>query len=181
MVYLIVLIILAGLTLLLVLLYNRLISLKNQTENAWSQIDVQLKRRSDLIPNLVEAVKGYMKHEKETLTKLTELRSKLITGDVNEKAKANNQFSDALKTIFAVAENYPKLKASKNFLSLQEELSSTENKISYSRQFYNDSVYGLNTSVESFPTNILANIFNFSKKQYFEAEEGARQPVKVSF
>ncbi len=181
MAYLIILVIFGGLTLLFVLLYNRLIGLKNQTENAWSQIDVQLKRRYDLIPNLVEAVKGYMKHEKETLTKLTELRSKLITGDVNEKAKANNQFSDALKTIFAVAENYPKLKASKNFLSLQEELSSTENKISYSRQFYNDSVYGLNTATETFPTNILANIFNFSKKQYFEAEEVAKQPVKVSF
>lgn len=174
-------IILAVILLLLVLIYNRLVSLRNQSENAWSQIDVQLKRRYDLIPNLVEAVKGYMKHEKETLKMVTELRSKLITGNIQEKAKANNKFSAALKSIFAVAESYPKLKANTNFLNLQEELSATENKISYSRQFYNDAVYSLNTSIQSFPSNILAKIFNFSKKEYFEVEEQAKGPVKVKF
>lgn len=181
MVLTVILIILGGILLLFILAYNKLVNLKNQTENAWSQIDVQLKRRYDLIPNLVETVKGYMKHERETLKSITELRSHLITGNVNEKAKANNAFSSALKTIFAVAENYPRLKASKNFLSLQEELSATENKISYARQFYNDSVYGLNTSIESFPTNIVAGIFNFTKKQYFEIEEEAKKAVKVQF
>ncbi len=177
----ILLVILAGIVLLFILIYNRLVSLKNQTENAWSQIDVQLKRRYDLIPNLVDTVKGYMKHEKEILTMVTELRSRLISGNVEEKAKANNQFSNALKSIFAVAESYPKLKASKNFLNLQDELSATENKISYARQFYNDSVYGLNTAIESFPTNIVSIIFNFSKKDYFAVEEEAKKPVKVNF
>jgi len=177
----ILIVILTGIVLLFILAYNKLVSLRNQTENAWSQIDVQLKRRYDLIPNLVESVKGYMKHEKETLTKLTELRSKLISGNMNEKAKANNQFSDALKSIFAVAENYPKLKANTNFLNLQEELSATENKISYSRQFYNDAVYGLNTAIDSFPTNIISGMFNFSKKEYFGVNENEKKPVKVNF
>ena len=181
MVYTAYVVVLAGLLLLFVLIYNRLVSLRNQTENAWSQIDVQLKRRYDLIPNLVEAVKGYMKHEKETLKTVTELRTKLITGNIQDKAKANNQFSNALKSIFAVAESYPKLKADTNFLNLQEELSATENKISYSRQFYNDAVYSLNTAIQSFPSNILASLFNFSKKEYFEIEEQAKGPVKVKF
>ena len=174
-------IILAGILLLFILMYNRLVGLRNQTENAWSQIDVQLKRRYDLIPNLVEAVKGYMKHEKETLKLVTELRTKLITGDIHQKAKANDQFSNALKSIFAVAESYPKLKANTNFLNLQEELSATENKISYSRQFYNDAVYSLNTAVESFPSNVIANLFNFSKKEYFEVSEQDKKHVKVQF
>lgn len=181
MAYITVLIILGGILLLVILAYNKLVSLRNQTENAWSQIDVQLKRRHDLVPNLVNTVKGYMKHEKDTLTSITELRTKLITGDINSKAKANNQFSNILKSIFAVAENYPKLQASKNFLNLQEELSSTENKISYSRQFYNDAVYSLNTAAESFPTNLIAKIFGFSKKEYFGIEEEARKLVKVEF
>ena len=181
MAYLSLLIFLGGIVLLFVLAYNKLVSLKNQTENSWSQIDVQLKRRYDLIPNLVESVKGYMKHEKRILETVTSLRSKLIKGDVNEKEKANNQFSNALKSIFAVAENYPKLQASKNFLNLQDELSATENKISYARQFYNESVYNLNTAVGSFPTNAIAKIFNFSKKEYFGVEEEAKKSVKISF
>ena len=177
----ILIIVLIGIVLLFILAYNKLISFRNQTENAWSQIDVQLKRRYDLIPNLIETVKGYMKHEKETLKNITELRAKLVNGSVNEKAKANSQFSNLMNGIFAIAENYPKLKASKNFLGLQEELSATENKISYARQFYNDSVYGLNTAIESFPTNVIAGIFNFSKKEYFEIEGEARKSVKVQF
>ena len=175
------LIILAGILVLFILMYNKLVNLRNQSENAWSQIDVQLKRRADLIPNLIESVKGYIKHEKEHLQMVTELRSKLVNGNVHEKAEANNQFSNALKTIFAVSENYPKLKANTNFLNLQEELSATENKISYSRQFYNDSVYGLNTAIESFPSNIMAKLFNFSQKEYFEIDEQDRKLVKVKF
>ena len=172
MAYLIVLVILLGIFLLFILAYNKLVGLRNQTENAWSQIDVQLKRRYDLIPNLVSSVKCYMKHEKGVLNRVTELRSRLITGNVNEKAKANNQFSNALKSIFAVAENYPKLQASKNFLNLQDELSATENKISYARQFYNDSVYSLNTAVESFPGNVIAGMFHFSKMEFFDLPDG---------
>ena len=181
MAYVTLLIILGGLVLLFVLAYNKLVSLRNQTENAWHQIDVQLKRRHDLIPNLVSTVKGYMKHEQTTLKTLTELRSSLIKGDINSKARANNQFSNLLKSIFAVAENYPKLQASKNFLNLQEELSATENKISYSRQFYNDAVYNLNTAAESFPTNLIASLCKFSKKPYFGIEESERKLVKVEF
>lgn len=181
MTYVTLLIILGGLVLLIILAYNKLVSLRNQTENAWHQIDVQLKRRHDLIPNLVSTVKGYMKHEQSTLTRLTELRSNLIKGDINSKAKANNQFDNLLKSIFAVAENYPKLQASRNFLNLQEELSATENKISYSRQFYNDAVYNLNTAIESFPTNVIAGLFRFSKKEYFGVEESERKLVKVEF
>jgi LemA protein len=172
---------LGGIVLLVILAYNKLVSLRNQTENAWSQIDVQLKRRYDLIPNLVSAVKGYMKHEKGVLEKVTELRSGLIKGDVNSKEKTNNMLSSALKSIFAVAEDYPKLMASTNFLNLQEELSATESKISYARQFYNDAVYNLNTATQSFPTNIIASVFNFSEKEYFGIEETARKPVKVEF
>jgi len=181
MLYITLLIILGGLVLLVILAYNKLVSLRNQTENAWHQIDVQLKRRHDLIPNLVNTVKGYMKHEQSTLKTLTELRSNLVKGDINSKARANDQFSNILKSIFAVAENYPKLQASRNFLNLQEELSATENKISYSRQFYNDAVYNLNTTIESFPTNIIAGIFKFSKKLYFGVEESEKRLVKVEF
>jgi LemA protein len=181
MAYIALLIVLGVVVLLFVLFYNKLVSLKNQTENAWSQIDVQLKRRSDLIPNLVEAVKGYMNHEKTTLKNLTELRTKIMSGSVKSKAKANDQLSDVFKTIFAVAENYPRLKASKNFLHLQDELSATENKISYARQFYNDAVYGLNNAVQSFPTNLIANMFGFSKKEFFEATQSEKRLVKIKF
>ena len=164
-----------------VLTYNSFVRLRNRIENSWAQIDVQLKRRYDLIPNLVESVKGYMKHEKTVLTEITKARTSLITGDLKDRAQASNQITEALKTIFAVAENYPKLKASKNFLQLQEELSGTESKIAYSRQFYNDSVLVFNQKVQSLPSNILANMFAFKEKEYFEIEEEAKKPVKVKF
>ncbi len=161
--------------------YNSFVSLTTQTDNAWSQIDVQLKRRYDLIPNLVESVKGYMKHEKGVLTEITKARAALLKGDVADKAKASDQISNALKTIFAVAENYPKLKASKNFLMLQEELSGTESKIAYARQFYNDSVMDLNTKVQHFPSNIIAKMSGFTEKDFFKTEGKERGAVKVSF
>lgn len=161
--------------------YNRFISLTTQADNAWSQIDVQLKRRYDLIPNLVESVKGYMKHEKGVLTEITKARAALVKGDIADKAKASDQISHALKTIFAVAENYPKLKASKNFLVLQEELSGTESKIAYARQFYNDSVMDLNTNVQHFPSNIVAKLAGFAEKEFFKTEGKERGAVKVSF
>src|SRR3989339_1603220 len=149
----IVLIIVGAIILGIILLYNRLIRLRLRVTNAWSQIDVQLKRRYDLIPNLVSAVKGYMKHEKGVLEEVTKARTSLITGSMATKAKASNQITEALKSIFAVAENYPQLKANENFLQLQEELSGTENKIAYSRQHYNDMVMTYNTKRETFPNN----------------------------
>ena len=161
--------------------FNSLISLKNRVDNAWSQIDVQLKRRYDLIPNLVSTVKGYMKHEKGTLTDITKLRSQLITGNMEQKAKASNMITDALKTIFAVAENYPDLKASENFKMLQEELSGTESKISYARQFYNDNVMVLNNKIQQFPSNMVANIMNLNQREFFRTEEGEKKAVKVEF
>lgn len=164
-----------------VYVYNRFVTLNTRVDNAWSQIDVQLKRRYDLIPNLIESVKGYMKHEKGVLTEITKARASLMTGSVVEKAKASDQISQALKTIFAVAENYPKLKASKNFLMLQEELSGTESKIAYARQFYNDSVMGLNTKVQHFPSNIIAKLANYSEREFFKTEGVEREAVKVSF
>ncbi|MEK6922281.1 MAG: LemA family protein [Nanoarchaeota archaeon] len=164
-----------------ILTYNGFIRLRNRIENALSQIDVQLKRRYDLIPNLIESVKGYMKHERGVLTEITKARSSLIKGNIHEKARASNQISEALKTIFAVAENYPNLKASKNFMQLQEELSGTEDKIAYSRQFYNDSVLTFNQKVQTFPSKIIASMFSFKEKEYFEAEEEAKKAVKVKF
>ena len=167
----------------IIAMYNGLVQAKLKTENAWSQIDVQLQRRFDLIPNLVEAVKGYMKHEEEVLTKVTELRTSWASASsVSEKAELDNQLSGTLKTIMAVSENYPDLKANQNFTQLQEELRSTENKISYSRQFYNDSVTMYNTKLQVFPTNIIAGIFNFSAADLFKTStEEARQNVKVDF
>ncbi len=163
-------------------IYNRLVVLRNRTENAWFQIDVQLKRRYDLIPNLVETVKGYAAHEKEVFEKVTEARAKAISAEgVNKQAEAENMLTGALKTLFAVAENYPELKANENFLMLQEELSGTESKIAYARQFYNDSVLAYNTKIEVFPSNIVASIFGFRPKEYFEIEEASRAPVKVEF
>lgn len=161
--------------------FNSLISLRNRVENAWSQIDVQLKRRYDLIPNLVNAVKGYMKHEKGTLTDITKMRSQLISGSLQDKAKASNMISDALKTIFAVAENYPKLQASENFKMLQEELSGTESKIAYARQFYNDNVMMLNNKIQHVPSNIIANMLSFKEKEFFKTVEEEKKPVKVEF
>ena len=167
----------------IIVVYNSLITLRQRVKNAWSQIDVQLQRRFDLIPNLVETVKGYMEHEKDVLTKVTELRSSWANAQtVLEKAQLDNQLSDALKTIMAVSENYPDLKANQNFSQLQEELRNTENKISYSRQFYNDTVTRYNTKLELFPSNIIASAFHFTAETLFEAESPeARKNVKVDF
>ena len=164
-------------------IYNSLVTLRQRVKNAWSQIDVQLQRRFDLIPNLVECVKGYMAHEKETLEKVTELRTSWAKAQsVGEKADLDNQLSNALKTIMAVSENYPDLKANQNFSELQEELRGTENKISYSRQFYNDSVTRYNTKLELFPSNFIASMFHFMPEDLFQAEsDEARKNVKVDF
>jgi LemA protein len=163
--------------------YNRLITLRNRVDNSWAQIDVQLKRRYDLIPNLVETVKGYMKHERGTLTEVTKYRAQLVTGTVEEKAKANNMLTNALKSLFAVAENYPDLKANENFKLLQEELAGTENKIAYIRTAYNDSVLEYKTTKQQIPNNFVAGIFSstFPDKAYFETAESEREAVKVSF
>lgn len=164
-------------------MYNSLISLRNRCDNSWAQVDVQLKRRYDLIPNLVETVKGYAKHEREVFQNVTEARAKAINANtVKDQGQAENQLSGALKTLFAVAENYPELKANQNFLMLQEELAGTEGKIAYARQFYNDTVMKFNMKQQVFPSNIIAKTFNFKEKEYFELEEpAAKEPVKVSF
>lgn len=177
----IIIVILVIVVLYLILAYNRFITLRTRIENAWSQIDVQLKRRYDLIPNLVSAVKGYMKHERGTLETITKARAMLVTGSMAQKAKANNMISEALKSIFAVAESYPNLKASENFMQLQEELSGTESKIAYARQFYNDSVLELNTKIQTFPSNIIAKMFGFTQKEFFKTEGKEREAVKVEF
>jgi LemA protein len=163
--------------------YNGLVRLRNQLENAWAQIDVQHKRRHDLIPNLVETVKGYAKHESGTLEKVIQARNMAVSAKtVGERAEAENVLTGALKSLFAVAEAYPDLKANQNFLALQEELTSTENKISFSRQFYNDSVMTYNTHIQVFPTNLLANMFNFTHRDFFEVKaEEEREAPKVSF
>src|SRR5687767_1249953 len=166
-------------------MYNGLVRARNEVGNAWSQIDVQLNRRHDLIPNLVETVKGYMTHERETLEAVVKARQQAVQitgGSIEDKARVENQLSQTLKSLFAVSENYPQLKANENFLALQEELASTENKISFARQFYNDSALGLNNKVEMFPTNIFAGMFNFRKAQFFEVESAdVRKPVAVKF
>jgi LemA protein len=166
----------------LILSYNRLVSLRNRIENAWAQIDVQLKRRYDLIPNLVETVKGYARHEQGTLEKVIQARNMAMQASgPAEQAQAENVISGALKSIFALSEAYPDLKANQNFVSLQEELSGTEGRIAYSRQFYNDVVYKYNTKIQSFPTNFIAGTFKFTEREYFEADDDARGPVQVSF
>ena len=166
----------------LISMYNRLVVLRNRIENAWSQIDVQLKRRADLIPNLVETVKGYAAHEKEVFLKVTEARSALMNATgVKEQGDANNMLTGALKSLFAVAENYPELKANQNFLQLQEELAGTESKVAYARQFYNDSVLKYDNMREKFPSNIVASMFGFKEREYFAVDEGDREPVKVQF
>ncbi len=164
-------------------LYNGLVKARIKVDNAWSQIDVQLQRRFDLIPNFVETVKGYMTHESQTFEKIAELRSSWANaGSVSEKAKLDNELSDTLKTIMAISENYPQLKANQNFSELSEELRNTENKISFARQFYNDSVTIYNTKLEVFPSNIIAGIFNFKARDLFNAEsDEARKNVKVDF
>ncbi len=162
--------------------YNGLVSLRNRIENAWAQIDVQLRRRYDLIPNLVETVQGYAAHERETLERVIEARNMAMTASgPHDQAEAENVISGALKSIFALSEAYPDLKANTNFLNLQEELSSTEGRIAYARQYYNDAVFRYNTKIESFPANLLAPRFDFSEREYFEAEGEARGPVQVDF
>ncbi len=163
--------------------YNGLVQLRNQLDNAWAQIDVQLKRRYDLIPNLVETVKGYAKHERETFERVTQARNMAVSAKgVGERAEAENMLTGALKSLFAVAEAYPELKANQNFLALQEELTSTENKISFARQFYNDSVMTYNTRIQSFPTMFIAGMFQFTRRDFFEVKAGPeREAPKVSF
>ena len=165
-----------------VVTYNGLVRLRNRIQNAWAQIDVQLRRRYDLIPNLVETVKGYAAHEKGTFQAVTEARANAINaqGPV-EQARAENMISSALKSLFAVSEAYPDLKANQNFLALQEELSGTEGRISYARQYYNDAVLRLNTKIQTFPTTILAGMFGFKEHEYFEADDTSRGPVSVQF
>jgi LemA protein len=163
-------------------LYNSIIVAKMRVSEAFSQIDVQLKRRADLIPNLVETVKGYAKHEKEVFEKVTEARASLVSAKgPQEKAEANNQLSQTLKSIFAVAEAYPDLKASQNFMELQQEVSDTEDKIAYERQFYNSNVLDYNTKLKVFPNVIFAKLLNFQDAEFFGATDEDRQPVKVSF
>ena len=163
--------------------YNGLVTLRQRVRNGFSQIDVQLQRRFDLIPNLIETVKGYMEHESGVLEKISELRSSWASAQtVADKANLDNQLSETLKTIMAVAENYPDLKANQNFMALQQELTNTEDKISYSRQFYNDIVTKYNTELEVFPSNIVASMFKFKPETLFEVDnEEARKNVKVDF
>lgn len=183
MALIIVLAVIAFLVFFVVSMYNSLIRLRNQVKNAWSQIDVQLKRRHDLIPNLLETVKGYMVHERETLQNITNARTQAMSAtSIEDKSKAELKLTDAMTKFNLVVENYPDLKANQNFLSLQEELSSTENKISFSRQNYNDQVLYYNNKIEMFPSNILAGMFNFAKEAFFELEDkGERAVPKVSF
>ncbi len=164
-------------------IFNRLVNLKNRSEEAWSDIDVQLKRRHDLIPNLVETVKGYAKHEKELFEKVTEVRAAAISSKgIADKAKAENQITEALKSVFAVAENYPNLKANENFVELQREITDTEDKIQAARRFYNGNVRDLNIAIESFPSNIIANMFSYKKKELFELDDvEERKNIEVKF
>lgn len=180
----ILLVIFVVLVIIVISLYNSLVRLKKRVENAWAQIDVQLKRRYDLIPNLVETCKGYMKHEREVLENVTRARQQAIdVRGVKNQAEAENFLSRTLRSLFAVSENYPDLKANQNMLALQEELTSTENKISFARQHYNDSVMRYNTKIEIFPSNVIANMFNFTEGEFFELEEGAveKEAPKVDF
>jgi LemA protein len=165
-----------------VIIYNRLVGLRNRTEAAWAQIDVQLKRRYDLIPNLVETVKGYAAHERETLEAVIAARRQAVDAKgVEDQARAENMLTQTLRQLFAVAEAYPDLKANQNFLALQEELTGTESRIAYARQYYNESVLAYDNARETFPTNLVAGSFNFNEKPYFEAEEVSRENVAVDF
>lgn len=182
----IILAVVGALAFIVIGMYNGLIRLKNRVDEAWSDIDVQLKRRYDLIPNLVETVKGYAQHEEGTLTKVTEARNAAMqaqaSGDAKAQAEAENMLSGTLKSIFALSENYPDLKANTNFLELQRELSDTENKIQASRRFYNGNVRDFNTKLQVFPTNMIGNMLGFKDRQFFEiADEKERENVKVAF
>jgi LemA protein len=163
----------------IVLIFNGLIAKRNRVQNAWAQIDVQLKRRYDLIPNLIETVKGYMTYEKGVLTDITKLRSAIVSGSVQERASANNMLSQTLKSLFAVVENYPDLKASESLKNLQQELEVTEDKISFVRTSYNDYVLSYNNAIQQFPGNVFAGVFGFKKSDFFEAPSEAKEPVKV--
>ena len=178
----IILIIVALFVLIVISYYNRFVTLGNRIDNSLAQIDVQLKRRADLIPNLLESVKGYMKHEKGIIKEVTDARKALLSAtNIQGRVKAGNQLQDALKSIFAIAENYPNLKANENFSKLQEELSATEDKVAYSRQFYNDSILDYNNSVKSFPGTFFASIYNKKEKPYLQIPEEMRAVPKVSF
>lgn len=180
MIYLVIVIVL--LVLYVVATYNSLVSLRNKKDDQWSQIDVVLKRRADLIPNLVETVKGYAKHEKETFEEVIKARNTYVSAKTPEdEIKASGEVTSALNKLFALAEAYPELKANENFLSLQNDLKETEDKITYSRQFYNDSVLMYNNKVDMFPSNIIANIFNFKRGVFFEATETEKEAPKVKF
>ena len=162
--------------------YNNLVSLKMRVKNAWAQIDTQLKRRFDLIPNLVETVKGYAAHEQGTLEKVIAARNTYASAtSVEDKAKANNELTSTLKSIFALGEAYPELKANENFLALQTELAGTEDKVAYSRQFYNDTVQMYNTAIMKFPNNILAGMFGYKEEPFFTIDDAEKEPVKVQF
>ena len=160
--------------------FNGLVARRNRVQDAWAQIDVQLKRRYDLIPNLVNSVQGYMKYEKGLLTKVTELRSSIVSGSVQDKATANNALSQTLKSLFAVMENYPSLKANENVMNLQQELENTENKISFVRTSYNDYVLDYNNAIQQFPGMFFASMFHFAKADFFQAPDEAKEPVKVN-
>jgi LemA protein len=180
----IILVLLALVVLYVVVAYNGLVKVRNRIENGWSQIDVQLKRRYDLIPNLIETVKGYAAHEKGTLEAVIQARNAAMSaqsGSVSDKAAAENGLTGTLKSLFALSEAYPDLKANQNFLALQEELTGTEDKIAYSRQYYNDEVRSYNTKIQSFPTSMLAAKFAFAKREYFQIDEASRGPVNVKF
>ena len=178
----VVLVIVVLLVLYLVSIYNKLVNSRNKVDNQFSQIDIQLKRRTDLIPNLVETVKGYAKHEENTFKEVVEARNKAVSANsINEKIDANNELTGALNKLFALSESYPELKANENFLSLQKDLKETEDKITYSRQFYNDSAMQFNNIVEMFPSNIVANMFHFKKYEYFKIAEEEKSAPKVKF
>jgi LemA protein len=181
--WIIIVVVVVLLALYLIAAYNGLVRSRNQVDNAWSQIDVQLKRRIDLIPNLVETVKAYAAHEKTTLEAVINARNAAIAAPATPagQAAADNQITGALRQLFALGEAYPDLKANQNFLALQEELTATEGRVAYARQFYNDSVLGYNNKLQAFPTVIIANMFKFDKREYFETDEAAREVPKVQF
>ena len=182
----IIIIIIVGLLFVLVFygigVYNKLVNARNKVDNQFSQIDIQLKRRADLIPNLVETVKGYAKHEEETFVKVIEARNKALdASSVNEKIEATNELTGALNKLFALTESYPELKANENFISLQNDLKDSEDKITYARQFYNDSAMNFNNLVEMFPSNFVANMFKFKKFDFFKIDEKEKEVPKVKF
>jgi LemA protein len=181
--FVLLLIIIGAIAVMAIGMYNGLITLRNRCDNAWSQVDVQLRRRYDLIPNLVETVKGYAKHESGVFERVTQARNVAVNAQtVKAQGEADNMLTGALKSLFAVAEAYPDLKANQNFMMLQEELAGTESKVAYARQFYNDVVMKFNMKQQVFPSNILANMFGFKTREYFQIEEEvAKGPVKVSF